>query len=121
MLRHFEISQLRQDFELQLTGRAGAPLLARNIEPILPRNFADKIDITRPAPPPLEIDRSHHFAVGIAMFDFQRAADLFGGVTNQFFNQVRHFFEIGVSPINFEHGEFRIVFPGNAFVPKIPV
>ena len=30
-------------------------------------------------------------------------------------------FEIGISPINFEHGEFRIVLPGNAFVSKVPV
>ena len=42
-------------------------------------------------------------------------------MANQFLDQVRHFFEIGVRPVCFEHGEFRIVLSGNAFVAKVPI
>ena len=42
-------------------------------------------------------------------------------MTNQFLDQVRHFFEIGVGPVNFEHGELGIVLSRNAFVAEIPV
>ena len=71
MLGHFEISQLRQDFELQLAARARAPFLARNLEPILARDFTDKIDIACPPPRSLQIDRPYHFSSGVAMFDFE--------------------------------------------------
>ena len=55
------------------------------------------------------------------MFDFEWTTDLFGRMTNQFFDQVRHFLEIGVGPVNFQHGKFRIVLPRNAFIPEISV
>src|SRR5215467_13200307 len=42
-------------------------------------------------------------------------------MTNQFFSQVRHFLEIRIGPISFEHGEFGIVFSRNAFIPKVTV
>ena len=53
------------------------------------------------------------------MFDLKRAANDLGEMTNQFFNQVRYFLEIGIRPVDFEHGEFRIVLSGNAFVPEV--
>ena len=55
------------------------------------------------------------------MFDRQRAANFLGKITNKFFDQVRHLFEIGIRPVRFEHGEFRIVLSGDAFVAKVPV
>jgi hypothetical protein len=42
-------------------------------------------------------------------------------MTNHLFQQVSHFFEVGVGPVNFKHGEFRIVLPRNSFVPKISI
>ena len=42
-------------------------------------------------------------------------------MTNQFFDEVRHLLEIGICPVGFEHGEFRIVLSGNAFVAEVPV
>src|SRR5258705_13829206 len=42
-------------------------------------------------------------------------------MTNQFLSEVCHLLEIGVGPIGFEHGEFGIVFSGNAFVSKVTV
>src|SRR3981081_3759336 len=46
---------------------------------------------------------------------------LLGDMTNQFFAQVRHLFEVRISPIRFQHGELRIVFSRNSFVPKVSV
>src|SRR6266566_3833110 len=42
-------------------------------------------------------------------------------MTNQFFSEVCHLLEVGIGPIRFEHREFGIVFPGNAFVSKVTV
>src|SRR6266446_7852041 len=42
-------------------------------------------------------------------------------MTNQFLSEVCHLLEIGIGPIRFEHGEFGIVFSGNAFVSKVTV
>ena len=42
-------------------------------------------------------------------------------MTDHFLHQVRDLLEIGVGPVAFQHGELRIVFPRNAFVPEIPV
>src|SRR6266446_1414067 len=42
-------------------------------------------------------------------------------MANQFFGEIRHFLEIRIGPISFEHGEFGIVFSGNALVPKVTV
>src|ERR1700730_5368839 len=42
-------------------------------------------------------------------------------MTNQFFSEIRHLFEIRVRPVSFEHCEFRIVLSGNAFVSKVTV
>ena len=53
------------------------------------------------------------------MFDLERTASDMRQVTNQFFNQIRHLFEIRISPIGLQHGEFRVVFPRNAFIPKV--
>ena len=55
------------------------------------------------------------------MFDGQRAADFVGEIANQFFDEIRHFFEVGIGPIGLEHREFGIVFPGNSFIPKVAV
>ena len=55
------------------------------------------------------------------MLDCERAADFLGKMTNQFFDQIRDLLEIGIGPVGLEHGEFRIVFPGNSFVAKIAV
>ena len=48
MLRHFEIGQLRQDFQFELVRRAFAPLLAGELEPIFAGNFPDQIVVARP-------------------------------------------------------------------------
>ena len=69
MLRDFEIGQLRQDFELQLAGRSLSSFLAGNIEPILARDFPDKIGITRAPPRLLQINRAHSFPIRIAVFN----------------------------------------------------
>src|SRR5262249_34684655 len=42
-------------------------------------------------------------------------------MTDQFFYKFRNFFEIGIGPVRFQHGELGIVLPGNAFVPKIAI
>src|SRR6266705_5041833 len=42
-------------------------------------------------------------------------------MTNQFLSEVCHLLEVGIGPIRFEHGEFGIVFSGNAFVTKVSV
>ena len=110
-------------------------MLTGNVEPIFARHIPDKIDITRAPPWPLEIDRAEHFSVGIAMLNleghalacptFKRrrrgALQFFCDMTDEFLEQVRHFFEISVGPVNFQHRKFRIVLPRNAFVPEIPV
>src|SRR5262249_14401003 len=51
----------------------------------------------------------------------QRAANFFGEIANQFFDEIRHFFEIGVGPICFKHREFWIVFSRDAFVPEVAI
>ena len=55
------------------------------------------------------------------MLDGQRAADFFGEIANQFFDEIRHLFEIGIGPIGFKHCKFGIVFSRNAFVPKVAI
>jgi len=55
------------------------------------------------------------------MLDCQRVASLLGQITNQFFDEIRHLLEIGICPVRFEHGEFRIVLSGDAFVAEVPV
>src|ERR1700719_5095830 len=42
-------------------------------------------------------------------------------MANEFFDEVRDLLEIGVGPVGLEHGEFRIVFSRNAFVPEIAI
>src|SRR5438270_11459849 len=42
-------------------------------------------------------------------------------MTDHFFSEIGHLVEIGVGPIGFEHGEFRIVFSGNTFVAKVTI
>src|SRR5437867_9040863 len=48
------------------------------------------------------------------------ALQFLGQLTNEFLDQVRHFLEIGVSPVRFEHSELRIVFPRDAFIAEVP-
>ena len=55
------------------------------------------------------------------MLDGQRAANFVGEIANQFFDEIRHFFEIGVGPISFKHREFGIVFSRDAFVAKVAI
>jgi hypothetical protein len=40
-------------------------------------------------------------------------------MTNQFFNQVRYFSKIGIRPVDFEHGEFRIVLSEMPSFPEV--
>src|SRR5439155_5532103 len=47
--------------------------------------------------------------------------NLLGNITNQFLDEIRYLFEIRIGPVGFQHGEFRIVFSGNAFVAKVAV
>ena len=47
--------------------------------------------------------------------------DFLSEITNQFFNQIRDFLEIGIGPVAFEHREFRIVLARNAFVAEVAV
>src|SRR6266700_2882140 len=75
--------------------------------------------VARASPRPFQVDRTSDFAVGISMLDLEGIADDLGEMTNQFFDQVRHFLKIGVRPVGFEHGEFRIVFSRNAFVAEV--
>src|SRR2546423_7870688 len=42
-------------------------------------------------------------------------------MANQFLEQVRHLLEIGIRPVNLEHGELRIVLSRNAFVAEIAI
>src|SRR5438067_605994 len=42
-------------------------------------------------------------------------------MANQFLDQAGHLLEIGICPVRLEHGEFRIVLSGDAFVAKVPV
>src|ERR1043165_9997529 len=55
------------------------------------------------------------------MLHRSRAANGLSQMTNQLFHQVGNFVVVGIGPIRLEHGELRIVFPGNAFVPKIAI
>ena len=55
------------------------------------------------------------------MLDLQRAAYDLREVTNQFLDQVGHFFEIGIRPIGLEHGELGIVLSRDAFIAEVPV
>src|SRR5882724_3398170 len=119
MLCDFEIGELRQNFQFQLVRRAFAPLFARQVEPVFSRNFAHQVMVARASPRSFQVDRASDFAIGVSMLDLEGSADDLGKMTNQFFNKVRHFLKIGVRPVGFEHGEFRIVFSGNAFVPEV--
>src|SRR3954471_5285111 len=44
-----------------------------------------------------------------------------GQMTNESLHQIRHLLEIGVCPVDLEHGELRIVTARNSFVSKVPV
>ena len=42
-------------------------------------------------------------------------------MTDQFFNKVRDFLEIGIGPVGFEHGELGIVSSRNAFIAEVAI
>ena len=119
MLGDFIISHPRVDLDLQFRA-AVAPFFARVFEPSWV-DFTNQVAIAGAAPWPLQVDLADGFAIGIPVFDLLRAANFFGEMTNQFFDQDRHFFEIGIGPVRFQHGKFRVVLSGNTLVPKISV
>jgi hypothetical protein len=67
MLRHFEIGQLRQDFQFELVRRPFSALLASELNPIFSRDFAYNIDVTRPAPRPFQVDDANNFSVSVSV------------------------------------------------------
>jgi hypothetical protein len=69
MLRHFEISQLRQDFQFEFIRGAIAPLLPRKLEPISPGNFPHHIMVAFSAPGPLQINGANNFPVSASMLN----------------------------------------------------
>ena len=69
MLRHFEIGELRQDFQFEFVRRAFAPLLAGELEPISASNFPHRIVVARAAPRPFQIDGANNFPIGISVLD----------------------------------------------------
>src|ERR1700675_1884755 len=77
--------------------------------------------IARSPPRPFQVDRTRDFSIDISMFNLERTADDLREVTNQFLDQVGHFFEIGIRPIGLEHGELGIVLSRDAFIAEVPV
>src|SRR4029453_4647364 len=86
MLRHLEVCELRQNFELELVHSALAPLLGRELKPILAGNFADDIEVAHAAPWSFQIDRADDFPVSVSMLDAEGAAVFLGEMTDHFFN-----------------------------------
>src|SRR5881227_2611315 len=121
MLCHLEIGELRQDIKPELAYCAVTPLLRREVKPIVAGNLAHQIAVTYAAPRALEINRADNISFGVLMLDGQRAADFLGEITNQFFEQIGHFFKISIGPIGFKHRKLRIVFSGNAFVSEVAI
>src|SRR5215475_4335219 len=121
MLRHLEVSELRQNFEFEIVHSAFAAFPGRQVKPILACDFAHQIPVSHAAPRSFQINRPGDVSVSVPMLNAQRATDFFGEIANQFFDEVRHSFEIGVGPIRLKHREFRIVFSRDALVAKVAI
>src|SRR2546423_14755204 len=144
MLRYLEIRQLGQNFHAKVGGCAAAPLIARQFEPIVSSNFADQVVITRSSPGPLQVDRPDQIPIGITMLNMEGRAPasphgirrrrnsalpparvdskyFLRHMTDESFDQIGHFFKIGISPVNLQHGKLWIVPSGNSFISKIAV
>src|SRR4029453_5274421 len=75
--------------------------------------------VSRASPRPFQIDYARDLAIAISMLDLQGTPDDSRQGADQVLYQIRHFFKIGIRPVGFQHGEFRIVLSRNALVAEV--
>ena len=95
--------------------------LFRRVVPPLRVHPAKEVTIRRALPRAAQVDGAGHLALLVFVFDHEGAAELHREVTDHFLHHVGHHFKIPESLVGFQHGEFRIVPPADAFVAEIPV
>ncbi len=88
-------------------------------KPIAARVFADDVLVFHAAPRRGEVNRLHHFAFGVLVFDDQRIQDVFSHVADESLHQFHHALVIAIGLIRLQHRELGIVFARQAFVAEI--
>src|SRR5260370_32097025 len=107
LLRNFKLLHRGLNFHAQLAAFSNLSL-ARAFEPAA-INCADYIGVAGSTPRTLQTDRLSHCSITVAMLDIQRSDYRFGKVADEFFHEFSHLLEIGISPINLQHGKLGIV------------
>ena len=100
-------------------GRAFAPLLRRQIKPVVARPLADEVFVFHAPPGRGEVDCAEDIARGILVLDDECALDLVGDLANHRLHQLHHCLVVAVGLISLEHGELRVVLAGQALVAEV--